>query len=116
MNTVIHFAGSCVVHDDTKALQETEYALYHTGLFENNNVSIIEVTCGELTQNRIVTQTRREADLLGNGILALIDNAYKAQNILNGGCSEANNAIEEYVDELRGLLKRIGSLEKESDE
>ena len=69
-----------------------------------------------MNNKEIITQTRREADLLSNGILALIDNAYKAQNILNGGCSEANNAIEEYIDELRGLLKRIGSLEKENDE
>lgn len=116
MNTVIHFAGSCVVHDDTKALQETEYALYHTGLFENNNVSIIEVTCGELAQNRIVTQTRREADLLGNGILALIKQADEAICALNGNCAKAAIEIADYRRELIELLDKIRSLEKESDE
>lgn len=69
-----------------------------------------------MNNEKIIVQTRREADLLADGLIALMNNAYQAKINLNGECSQADNAIDEYTDELRELLKKIKCLEKENDE
>ena len=69
-----------------------------------------------MSNKEIITQTRREADLLGNGILALIKQADEAICALNGNCEKAAIEIADYRRELIELLDKIGSLEKESDE
>ena len=69
-----------------------------------------------MSNKEIITQTRREADLLGNGILALIKQADEAICALNGNCEKAAILIADYRRELIELLDKIGSLEKESDE
>ena len=69
-----------------------------------------------MNNEKIIVQTRREANLLADGLIALMNNAYQAKISLNGECSQADNAIDEYTNELRELLKKIKCLEKESDE
>lgn len=69
-----------------------------------------------MNNEKIIVQTRREANLLADGLIALMNNAYQAKISLNGECNQADNAIDEYTDELRELLEKIKCLEKESDE
>ena len=69
-----------------------------------------------MNNKEIITQTRREADLLSNGILALIKQADEAICVLNENCEKAAIEIADYRRELIELLDKIGSLEKESDE
>ena len=63
-------------------------------------------------QNKIITQTQREAELLTNGLLALIDDASQAQSALKGISGNADKAIEGYIDELKSLIAKITSVEK----
>lgn len=112
MKYIIHFNGQCIVRAETleEAEKETYYALYHEGLIDDSNIIGSDITCGVMDDTKIIATTRREADLIGNGILALINNANEAQKLLGGNCSEE---IESYLSELRTLLSKIGSLEKE---
>lgn len=115
MADVIYFFGSCEAYNDTEIenINEVNYALYHGGLIDIGSLGFIEVTCGTADDHKIVTRTQRENTLLSRGILRLIDDVNSARRTLNGGTPETEEALDKYHEELRELLNRITSIEKE---
>lgn len=86
-------------------------AIYHNGLIDIGTLGLPEMTCK--TDSVIVTRTRREYDLITNGLLRLMKDITDTNTILNGGSSEVTAALDNYYAELKDLLDRITSIEKE---
>lgn len=115
MADIIYFAGQCEAYNDTEKenIEEVNYALYHGGLYDVKTLGMIDLVCGTADNNKIVTRTRREYDLITNGLLRLMKDITDTNTILNGGSSEVSAALDNYYAELKDLLDRITSIEKE---
>ena len=109
----IYFYGSCKAYNNTddENIEEVYDAIYHNGLIDIGTLGLPEMTCK--TDSVIVTRTRREYDLITNGLLRLMKDITDTNTILNGGSSEVSAALDNYYAELKDLLGRITSIEKE---